>query len=274
MSFGTCNASRGRLETLPLGPGAGAEGYVHPVGPRCDKVAETSRPPVPPVPRAPRAKPKASTRGYMAREGRRGNPHVEICDRSTTPPTQCSEARRPRAESPFAYARKHSLSRERGDADNQAFEMGPPRRNAEERMDYRRFPRADSCPPVEIDDAKHHARRRTLQRERQAADQGLEWAPEPATGLDQPGSQLPSHARRRLLDKENIIADKVQGVPTFGRIMGRDASAPPASCCGQAVEPGKMLEEVSRHGRKSLLAREREGSLSHEGQTFSRVMCR
>lgn len=296
MTFGAGANGRGRLECLPLGPGAGAEGYVHPVGPRSDKAAEATRPPVPPVPRAPRAKPKANTRGYLAREGRRDNPHVELCDRSATPPSQSSETRRPREESPFTYARKHSLTRERNDRDNQAFEMGPTRRNSEERDDFRRFPRAGSCPPEGEGDlvgsmlrlgmggscppesggeqAQQYARRRTLQRERVAADQGFEWAPECATGTVAQPSEPPSHARRRQLTRENDVADRTDGVQTFGRVMCREGSAPPALRGGPMVEQTNLMEQVASYGRKSLLARDRNGSNGHEGQTFNRVLGR
>jgi len=305
MSFGACVSGRA---SMALGPGGGAEGYTHPVGPRCDRVAEATRPPVPPVPRAVRAKPKANSRGYLARESRRDSPHVELCDRSVTPISQCSEARRPREESPFTYARKHSLSRERGDRDNQAFEMGPPRRDTEERSDFRRFAgaRAGSCPPprdsagdedgelvtqvrrmargpscgeADIEDpVKRHARRRTLQNERVAADQGLEWAPQCVGSVGAAPAELPSHARRSRLDRENAVVDKMSqlqsadGAATFGRVMGRrDGSAPPAVRGGCGAEPGTLADEVY-HGRKSLLAQ--GSSMAHEGQTFSRVMGR
>jgi len=305
MSFGACVVSgRGRLDTMPLGPGAGAEGYVHPVGPRCDKAADAARPPVPPVPRTMRAKPKASSRGYIARASRREDPHVEICDRSVTPISQCSETRRPREESPFAHARKHSLARERDERNNQAFEMGPARRNAEERNDYRLFQRAGSCPPsrdvadggdgefpigkplgrrpgraspcddVENQDPmRQHARRSNLQRERVAADQGLEYGtPEckPISVAPLPAA-VPSHARRNMLAGENAVADKgsqmynAAEAQTFGRIMGRrDGSAPPA------VRNGHDTGDEIRHGRKNLLARGATGA--YEGATASRVM--
>lgn len=306
MSFG---ASVGNRATMALGPGGGAEGYSHPVGPRCDRVADASRPPVPPVPRAVRAKPKANSRGYLARESQRDSPHVELCDRSVTPVSQCSETRRPREESPFTYARKHSLSRERSDRDNQAFEMGPSRRNAEERKDFRRFTgaRAGSCPPptdsgvdedgefvtqvrrmarapcggeADIEDpVKQHARRRTLQNERVAADQGLEWIQQSAkASVGAAPAELPSHARRSRLDRENDTVDKLSelhnadGAATFGRVMGRrDGSAPPAVRSGTEAEVGALAGEVY-HGRKSLLAH--GGSMANEGQTFSRIMGR
>lgn len=299
-------ASRGRLDAMPLGPGGGAEGYVHPVGPRCDKTAEAARPPVPPVPRTVRPKPKASSRGYMAREGRRDNSHVELCDQSVTPVSQCSETRRPREDSPFAYARKHYLSREKCDRDNQAFEMGPPRRNSEAREDYRRFTRAGSCPPPRdvtaggdgelpigrigrispSDDAenkdpmKKHARRSTLQQERNAADQCLERASECAPSVGLTPAELPSHARRRMLARENHVADKslqvqVEGAETFGRVMGRrDGSAPPAVRLGQEAYPPSGADDAARYGRKNLLARDAHGSIAHEGLSFSRVMGR
>jgi len=320
MSFGACGASHGRLDAMPLGQG-GAEGYANPVGPRYDKAAEANRPPIPPVPRTMRAKAKASSRGYMARANRREDPHVELRDRSVTPISQCSETRRPREESPFAYARKGLLQQERNDKENQAFEMGPTRRNAEERNDYRLYARAGSCPPPRKladggdgelpigrplrraapcgelgmpgelgkpcqdseDPMKKHLRRRTLQRERVAADQGVEWAPECAPtslpiGVDLAPAELPSHARRRLLARENHVADKASqlhaadGAETFGRIMGRrDGSAPPAVRGGHGADPGLLADDVVWHGRKNLLA---HGTAAHEGQSFSRIMGR
>jgi len=304
MSFGACVGTRA---TMPLG-GGGAEGYTHPVGPRCDRAAEASRPPVPPVPRAVRAKAKANSRGYIARESRRDSPHVELCDRSVTPVSQCSETRRPREESPFTHARKHSITRERSDPDNQAFEMGPARRKVEERNDFRRFAgaRAGSCPPptdsaadedgefvtqvrrmarapscgeADVEDPmKRHARRRTLQNERVAADQGLEFTPQSVASVGAAAAELPSHARRSRLDRENAVVDKLSephsadGAATFGRVMGRrDGSAPPAVRVGCGEEAGALAAEVN-HGRKSLLAH--GSSMAHEGQTFSRILGR
>lgn len=287
MSFGSCIAnSRGRLDTLPLGPDAGARGCVHPIGPRRDCMADASRPPVPPVPRAPRAKPKASsTRGTMAREGRKENPHVEISDKasSSTSLSQCSEARRPREDSPFAYARKHELSRERTSKENQGFEMGPPRIHSEEqRANHRRFPRAGSCPPLRdqkptivpngctknadelegVSDElllKRHARRHTLQHERETATQTVEWSSERDVGMS-------SHARRQVLERENSVADASRQ-QTFARVIARDSSSPPILNTGSSAE-------VATHKRKSMLVREQAGSDAHEGHTFSRVLCR
>jgi len=277
----------GRLHTLPLGPGAGAEGYLHPVGPRRDRAAETTRPPVPPVPRAPRAKPKANPRGTLANESRKNAPHVEICDRSATPPAQVSERRRPREESPFAHARKHALSRHYDDPENQQFQFGPTRKTSADRGegDFRRGQgnaqaqaRAGSCPPLAVlggcDDGaseayinengevgeKRHARRRTLQRERAAAGQALEWVPESAAPC-----QPDTHARRNVLDNENAILR----AGSFSRIMGRNASTPPPQ-----GEDSAVVSEAAGHGRRNVLAKERDGSVAHEGQTFARILGR
>jgi dynein heavy chain len=40
------------------------------------------------------------------------------------------------------------------------------------------------------------------------------------------------------------------------------------------VEPGKLLDEVARYARKGMLERERNGSLAHDGGSFSRIMGR
>lgn len=131
---------------------------------------------------------------------------------------------------------------------------------------------------------KRHARRHSLQREQDSADQGLLiGAPGSTSGADAAPSEPVSHARRRLLAKENVVADVVvqrhgtDGAQTFGRVMGREGSAPPALLSSQA-ELEKLSEEVGQHARKSMLLRERNGTLmgagANEGQTFSRILGR
>lgn len=307
MAFGSV-AGGGRLAAMPLC--AGSEGHVHPVGPKYDRAAEATRPPVPPVPRTVRAKPKASTRGYMARQSRKEAPHAELVDRSLTPLSQNRESRRPREESPFAHARRHCLSRERSDGKNQEFEMGPVRRMEANRSDHRLYTRSGSCPPAsntsveaggdgelplrrlagrvspfsDSDGADaRHARRSTLQRERSMAEAGVLGDDKgSARPVATPSAELSAaapvqHLRRRMLAQENNIADKcmlrrLDNAETFGRIMGRrDASAPPAVRGEAGVSPSMPLDEVS-YARKGMLGRDGVGA--HDGNGFARVMGR
>jgi len=103
--------------------------------------------------------------------------------------------------------------------------------------------------------------------------------PERTSGTDAAPSEPVSHARRRLLAKENEVADVVvqrhgaEGAQTFGRVMGREGSAPLAPLSSQAIL-GKLSDEVGQHARKSMLVRERNGTQANEGQTFSRILGR
>jgi hypothetical protein len=106
---------------------------------------------------------------------------------------------------------------------------------------------------------KRHARRHTLQNERETAVQTVEWAAEHDVGV-------PSHARRQVLDRENSVADASRE-KTFARVIARDSSSPPVLNTGSS-------EEVATYGRKSVLAREKTGSEAYSGQTFSRVLGR
>eukprot|EP00411_Alexandrium_monilatum_P082971 CAMPEP_0175717992 /NCGR_PEP_ID=MMETSP0097-20121207/43941_1 /TAXON_ID=311494 /ORGANISM="Alexandrium monilatum, Strain CCMP3105" /LENGTH=294 /DNA_ID=CAMNT_0017025575 /DNA_START=46 /DNA_END=928 /DNA_ORIENTATION=- len=257
---------------------------------------ETARPPVPPVPRTQRAKPKPNTRGTLAREAARETRECSLTPgesaRSGTPPSQCSERRRPREESPFTHARKHSLNREQAKPENQKLPIGDAcagagAGGAEEHCgNFRRgrghldprteAGRAGSCPPwsaevveasaaaVEVEPGadppvRSYARQRTLQRERKSADQALEWAPNRAASCDER-----SHARKNVLDREGeapgshlLAADRQQ---TFTRVLGRHDSEEPRA------------EGPASYNRRSLLANERR--VDGQVETWARVMGR
>lgn len=132
---------------------------------------------------------------------------------------------------------------------------------------------------------KRHARKSNLQRERAAADQGLDTIGAPSSVFacapvnapaNAPGSEgtspknaapLQSHARRRMLDKENANAHRPD-MQSFNRVMCRDGSAPPALRANGA-ESGE-----NNFGRKNCLERDHGGTKAHEGQTFARVLGR
>lgn len=222
--------------SLGAPPVAGAHGTLHPLGPRRDRDMDQSRPPVPPVPRAPRAKPKGQSAGALRRALSKDG--VTIGDRPSSTPTSKSETRRPRDESPLAFARRSEISRERADPSNQCFEMGPPKL-VDERTDYSRghslgTGRASSCPPwrdpherTGENAPKDHARRSTLRNEQKAADQHLEFEGNGATANVNFVGGEGAHGRRRQLAREEQQERRhaSERVETFSRIWGRGDDA-------------------------------------------------
>lgn len=270
--------------------GAGAAEHGRPVGPKRDLAVDSVRPPVPPVPRAPRAKPRSNTNGTLSRETRgeqvsARNLILGDTLRSSTPPSQCSEQRRPRDQSPFNYARQHSLERELQRKENQELPMGPAR-VSDDRSDFRRGhgleksnqARSGSCPPWSTAAAEEamvcnndgepptrlHARRSNLQRERASADQNLEWASNRAVR-----SEARTHGRRKALEREEdrpedqlVAAARRE---TFSRVLGRQGS--------DCIDDNQVqAEEPVSHNRRSLLANERK--LDGQVETWARVMGR
>eukprot|EP00929_Paragymnodinium_shiwhaense_P043073 TRINITY_DN22195_c0_g1_i1.p1 TRINITY_DN22195_c0_g1~~TRINITY_DN22195_c0_g1_i1.p1 ORF type:complete len:286 (+),score=34.23 TRINITY_DN22195_c0_g1_i1:91-948(+) len=168
--------------------------------PRRDRERDSERRPVPPVPRTQRAKPRANSCGALRKASwSRASGCPSGVDRigagsPTMGAEKPSELRRPRAESPFNYARVNSITRERDSIENQIFEMGP-RRNIipEIKNDFSRghilgrenehngnggMPWDEVCEKSAPQPGpRDHSRRRTLHHERQAADQALEWVP-------------------------------------------------------------------------------------------------
>jgi len=218
----------------------------NPILPRPDRTTEAPRLKVPPVPRAPRAKPRTQSAGALMRE-MRTQPNSS---RSGTP-TKSSELRRPREDSPFGHARVSTLTRERGAAENQRFEMGPaPRVESVDRSDYARghilkkdFDVNNGMPwsqPKEQDKAAGAGRRSTLQHERKAADQALEWVPESAAGMNLGG--LGYHGRVNVVRREQTDAAQ-----TFEMAPGLQAN--------NAVSSAAMAG--GNYGRKYVMARER-----------------
>lgn len=249
-----------------------------PILPKRDVAVESSRPPIPPVPRAPRAKAKSNSRGQMDREVKSQQPDNAARGRPSMSMSS-SELRRPREESPFTYARSHSLSREDARSENQQFMMGPTR-ESDERTNFRRGrgqpemdnqPRSGSCPPWSVaaapetgaegvwQEGRSYARQRTLQRERQAADQGLEWVTE--HGAD---SEPQTHARRRVLEREEDgpTIQAASRPETFSRVLCRHGQVP----------PDNVEDDSLKVGRRNVLQAEAKGTSRED--SYSRVMGR
>jgi len=205
----------------------------HPLLPRQDRDAESKRPPVPSVPRTQRAAPKANSRGALSRD--------MFPQRPSSTPSRSSEFRRPRSDSPFAYARVHALSRERRAAENQVMEMGSQLKE-ETRDDFKRPQVLGSKrngqvgmpwnePSLEI----HHgpARRSMLKKEMAAANQDFEWGPP-----------------RPVADFESNYHPRID-------LLRREDAQPLAQVIEVASSVAtKNLPTKDEHGRRNLLARE------------------
>lgn len=235
-------------------PATSAHTRDHALAPRRDRSVESEHRRNPPVPRTKRAAPRANSAGAYARAA------FDQRSPGSRPdtPSKASEQRRPRAESPFTYARKSNLTREREAPENQRFEMGPapkvidpyPDDHAKQHLLGKGnngcdggMPWVDPTTNAERGRANvEPARRQTLQRERQAADQALEWAPKagrpPLPGGD--GTLEPSEknfARIRTLNREE--QESQRHMPTFG--TGATQTGGTGGTC---------------HARRNVLARE------------------
>lgn len=125
-----------------------------------------------------------------------------------TTPTRSSEARRPREESPFTYARVNSLNRETYDAANQNFEMGPMRAVSIPRGDYNRSHALGQeveinagmpwTTPSEEPSKPGGPRQNHLDRETKASEQRMEWGPQ----ISLSNEAGVSHLRRNTLQRE------------------------------------------------------------------------
>lgn len=213
------------------------------LGPRPDRAIEAVRATAPPVPRAPRAKARANSCGALAKAAKLVSEDALNIFGAGATPTRSSELRRPREESPFVFARVNKLDRERDEIENQAFTFGPRRSIVPElREDYGRghilgreiernigVPMGDIAPAMP--EMKEPARRNNLQRERQDADQQLEWASAPAP-------KVQARGRRNVLSREEaegaLECPSVRPVP------------------GAAVSSGA----VGSHNRRNILRRE------------------
>jgi len=202
-----------------------------------DRGADGERGKRPSVPRAPRAVPRANSCGALSRSQR------------------SSEERRPREASPFTYARVNLLHREVEAPQNQGFEMGPfPRSiSSAERPNHRRSHALahDSDAnggvplgnlPVETSDRPEPGRRNTLQHERLAADQGLEWVP---------SSSQPSGTEKLARDHSRV------------NVLAREDAAidgPPSGLAQSAASQG--AQAAAYHGRRNVLTREQHSEAS------------
>lgn len=208
------------------------------------------------MPRAPRAKPRANSVGALSREAKKDSANSSfnsICSRN-------SENRRPTNESPFTHARVHLLQRERNCVDNQVFEMGPKFRSSslDRRDNYERghaLAKENSVnegmpwckPKEEIESYQPKERRSTLQRERKAADQVLEWVPSICQVAKTDGeSEVRSHAR------VNINAREV------GNAAQTLEMAPGVQICRLQELASESHAAVGPryHGRKNVMARQ------------------
>lgn len=216
----------------------------HPLAARRDKDVEATRQKAPPVPRAPRAPPRANSAGALCRDvwSRRPSSREAPC------PAKPSEERRRHEESPFA--RISALTRERDAVENQVFEMGPLRR-AISKDDFHRahvlgqeVQKNDGVPWAsrkDSDEPRVVARRQTLHRESQAADQGLEWVPEVARpAVPANGVGAADYSRINLLAREQAQA----------------------SIETQALMKAKEPLSSGNHGRREVLKRESDATLN------------
>jgi len=206
----------------------------------------------PAVPRAPRAKPRANSCGALNRALKEHSNNSSLTSLGSGL-TRSSESRRPAAESPFSHARVNALLREREAPDNQVFEMGPRARcDSVDRNLSRNHARSHSLgqetainqgmpwtKPQEEDEAvQPKERKHTLRRERQAADQNLEWA---AIQHDADSkSEIRSHARVNINQREKSGA-------------AQTLEFAPAVQVTNAIAANVGAEF---HGRRNVLARE------------------
>ncbi|CAJ1393749.1 unnamed protein product [Effrenium voratum] len=199
----------------------------HALLPRRDRSLEVSHSKAPAVPRAPRPKEKPQSAGALARDTWSRKPSNES-GHLTMP----SEARRPRSESPFA--RINQLKRERECTENQAIEVGPPRR-AESTVTDNNFHRGHIL-GQEITSFKgiHWSKvsnfeanerplvRKSLLREMQEAPQELEWLkakPKPNLPEEKDFSRRNVLAREAADDEDRHLDQHGQGQNGYhGRI--------------------------------------------------------
>lgn len=230
-----------------------AHEVANPLLPRRDRTMEGAKPRNPGVPRAPRAKARANSCGAFARELKRDNNISSAHSSLNSTPTKTSESRRPAAESPFSHARVNMLAREKESIENQVFEMGPKVRasSLDRREDFQRghalgreveanrgMPWTEAKNSVEAPLARE--RRHVLRRERQDADQTLEWAHEPKTNTVDAASEIRSHARINVHARE--LTDAAQVIEMAPSVQVSNTSI-------AAVGP-------QYHGRRNILARE------------------
>mmetsp|Transcript_46247 Transcript_46247/g.86328 ORF Transcript_46247/g.86328 Transcript_46247/m.86328 type:complete len:270 (+) Transcript_46247:41-850(+) len=194
----------------------------HMMLPKRDRSIEATHSKVPPVPRAPRPHPKPNSAGALARDAwARKYP---ASDSHVSVPSVPSEQRRPRNESPFA--RVNALTRERECIENQAFEIGPPRRtDGRIGEDKPHFGRGhilgkeissfkgihwSKVSNYEANDREPTAARRALlQRELKDAPQVLEWLPQaPVVDLADVGYVERDYSRRNVLAREAAKDDE------------------------------------------------------------------
>lgn len=235
----------------------------HPLGGRRDREMEKPHEKAPPVPRAPRAPPRANSAGAFKRDA---------FTRPDNSVAKASELRRPREESPFA--RVSALTRERESVENQIFEMGPRRRpSSAPKVDFKRAHILgqerqcnDGIPwgAGKDDDAdkpqRNPARRLTLQRENQAADQGLEWVPEVARPIGAgAAASAADFCRVNVLAREQATSVlDVQPMPTkdFGRrnVLKRESFT--GASINTPMPSGYEAGCVPVYGRKQVLTRD------------------
>lgn len=217
MSFGVANH----------GP---VHSWRHPLAAKVDREMESARPPVPNVPRTVRAKPKKNPHGTFLHEHVRAAREEEYSRSWSLTPTRSSEHRRPNPDSPFAFARRHALEREKALPEFQQLEMGPAR-SIETRKQFDRghvlgnAERSSSLPPGVLpanltDKARYaFARRRTLQREQDAANQEYDWC------TDIPADMPPPDFRRRKLisAKPPLDLPREHGSESFLSVLGPES---------------------------------------------------
>lgn len=194
-------------------PAIGAHTKGHALAPRRDRSVEAEHTRNPPVPRTKRAPPRANSAGAFNRAA------FDRRSPSSRPgtPSKASEQRRPRAESPFSYARVSCLTREREAPENQRFEMGPPPKIPDGPLfeDYSKnhilskghgggeggMPWTDAATVERGRPPADPARKNTLMKERQSAEQSLEWGPNQRRA-DSVDPSLQCHARVSTLRRE------------------------------------------------------------------------
>ncbi|CAJ1452973.1 unnamed protein product, partial [Effrenium voratum] len=220
-----------RRVVLPMSFGKAQPRQNHALLPRRDRSLEVSHSKAPAVPRAPRPKEKPQSAGALARDTWSRKPSNESgggLGHLTMP----SEARRPRSESPFA--RINQLKRERECTENQAIEVGPPRR-AESTVTDNNFHRGHIL-GQEITSFKgiHWSKvsnfeanerplvRKSLLREMQEAPQELEWLkakPKPNLPEEKDFSRRNVLAREAADDEDRHLDQHGQGQNGYhGRI--------------------------------------------------------
>lgn len=198
----------------------------HVLLPKRDRSLESSHGKAPPVPRAPRAAVKPHSAGALAKATWSRRPSEGVIGSHLSHLT--SETRKPSGDSPFA--RINWLKREQECPENQAIEVGPPRRpESTAENDFRRGhilgAEVSSFKGIHWSKVSNYEAtdrpliRKSLLREMQEAPQHLEWlhAPAPTVYEDKDFSRRNVLAREIKEDEDRHLEQRQGSATGYGR---------------------------------------------------------